>query len=251
VTIAAGTAKDLTLIVPCYRESSHIEKSVPHLLWTLRAFDLDYEVLFIDDVSPDDTREKLSRILQGYPESRLILNEVNLGRGATVEKGIRLSNARVVGFLDVDLSTQPIYVGHLARYILDDVADVATCQRIYKIDVRVLHKIFHRILMSYGYRSFSSRYLEHHLLDTETGSKFFNRVKILPVLDRIESKHWFWDTEVMVYSQLAGLRIVEVPSIYIRRPEKPTTVKVLSDSWTHLKSAIRLKRKMAEFKTFK
>ena len=202
VTTFAGTAKDLTVIVPCYREASHIETSATHLLWTLRGVNLDYEVVFIDDVSPDDTRERLKRILGPYPEAKLIENDVNLGRGATVEKGIRGSQARVVGFLDIDLSTQPVYIGQLARLILEDKADVATCQRIYKLDPRILHRIFHRVLMSYGYRHFASVYFRHRLLDTETGFKFFSRKEILPILDRIESKHWFWDTEVMVYARI-------------------------------------------------
>lgn len=235
---------DLTLVIPCYRESSHIERSFPDLMAALHRCRLDWEVVFIDDGSPDDTVAKLTRLTAAEPRTRLVVNEKNLGRGGTVMKGIRASTAKCVGFIDIDLSTPPLYVPHLAALVCEDRVDVATCRRSYKIELQVFHKVWLRYILSYGYRVLGRAVLGHSLADTETGCKFFNREKILPVLDRIEDPRWFWDTEVMIYSWLAGLRIVEDASIFIRRPEKPSTVKVAHDVAEYLRNLAAFRRKV-------
>jgi glycosyltransferase involved in cell wall biosynthesis len=205
---------------------------------------LDWEVVFIDDVSPDDTVARLTRLTAAEPRARLVVNEKNLGRGGTVMKGIRASTAKCVGFIDIDLSTPPLYVPHLAALICEDRVDVATGRRSYKIELRVFHKVWLRYILSYGYRSLGRAVLGHPLWDTETGCKFFHREKILPILDRIENPRWFWDTEVMMYAWLAGLRIVEDSSIFIRRPEKPSTVRVVQDVAEYLRNLAAFRRKV-------
>ena len=235
---------DLSLVIPCYCEGTHIERSFPQLLDALRRSALDYEVVFIDDASPDDTSAKLARLVAGEPRARLERNARNLGRGGTVARGIRMSEARVAGFIDIDLSTPPLYVPHLAHVVLEGRADVATCHRSYKVELAVLHRTWLRYLLSYGYRSLSRWYLGHPLRDTETGCKFFDRAKILPVLDRITDPRWFWDTEVMVYAWLAGLRIEEVKSIFLRRPEKPSTVRVVRDVLEYLRNLMAFRRRI-------
>jgi glycosyltransferase involved in cell wall biosynthesis len=239
-------AMDLSLIIPCYNEGTHIERSLPEVALVLSTTNLDYEIIVIDDCSRDDTREKLQRLAALDPRICLRPNDHNLGRGGTVTRGIRESSAKVVGFLDIDLSTHPIYAPYLSRMILDDKTDVATCRRTYKIELRVLHRTWFRMVLSHGYRRFSNLMFQHGLKDTETGFKFFNRVKILPILDQICDHHWFWDTEVMVLSQRAGLRVTEVDSLYVRRPEKPSTVKIVRDVLGYLKSAFHFRKRLKQ-----
>ena len=242
---------DLTLVIPCYCEGTHIEQSFSELLAALQRCKLDFEIVFIDDCSPDDTVQKLERLTAAEPSARLLRNDRNLGRGGTVTRGFRESNAKVVGFIDIDLSTPPLYVPHLAALVLEDRVDVATCRRSYKIEPQVFHKVWLRYVLSYGYRVLGRWVLGHGLADTETGCKFFDRARILPVLDRIEDPRWFWDTEIMVYASLAGLRIVEVNSIFIRRPEKPSTVKVARDVLDYLRNLVAFRQRIrGEVRTF-
>lgn len=237
---------DLSLIVPCYNEASHIDQSLPELVKVMSTSNLAYEIVLIDDSSSDDTRERLVRLAVMDARVRVEYNQRNLGRGGTVTRGFRESTATVVGFLDIDLSTQPVYAPYLTRLLLDDEADVATCRRTYKIELRVLHRTWHRILLSHGYRTFCRLMFRHGLKDTETGFKFFRREKLLPVLDRITDQHWFWDTEVMVLSHLFGYRIIEVDSLFVRRPAKPSTVKIIRDVAGYLRNAFRFRRALQE-----
>jgi len=117
--------------------------------------------------------------------------------------------------------------------------DVATAWRISKLDVRR----FHRHVLSHGYRSLSRWVLGHHLIDTETGCKFFNRERILPILERVQNKGWFWDTEIMLESHAAGLRIIEIPCVFLHRRDSVSTVRLTSDVWKYLVELIRYRRR--------
>lgn len=223
-------SKDLSLVIPCYNESPHIEASIRELLFCLSDSNLNWEIVFIDDCSPDNTHELLLKFQSLDPRIKVLKNEKNLGRGSTVARGINQSQSTVVGFLDVDLSTSPIYVPYFVKKILNGEADVATALRIYQIKFLQLHKIFVRMMLSIGYRFFSRCVLQHKFKDTETGFKFFNREKIIPIIKLIKDNHWFWDTEVMIYSKIHQLNVIEINTLFDRKPEKKSTVKVFKDT---------------------
>ncbi len=243
---------EVSIIIPCYQEETHLELSVSELIFNLNNFKFDYELLFIDDGSTDGTKLILEKIKNNFPHVKVFYNSYNIGRGASVEIGIRESDAKVVGFLDIDLSTPPVNIGPLIQLIQSDFVDVAIAFRVYKLKLSVLPFIIHRVILSYGYRILSRNYLGHKFRDTETGTKFFNRKKILSIIDQIEDKHWFWDTEVMLLSAIKGLKIVEIPAVYIRRPCKPSTVKIFKDVISYFRNLwkfrLRLRKHLSQKK---
>ena len=90
--------------------------------------------------------------------------------------------------------------------------------------------------------------LKNDMPDTEAGCKFFNRERILPVLASCEDQGWFWDTEIMLRSRMAGLKIEFPTVLFVRRPDKATTVRLIHDVieyWRRLfkfRSAIRTRQ---------
>ena len=85
--------------------------------------------------------------------------------------------------------------------------------------------------------------LKLDLKDTETGCKFFNREKILPILEEIHDRHWFWDTEIMARAYIKGLKIIETPSIFIRKGFY-TRVRIFRDSLVQFRNLARFKREL-------
>jgi glycosyltransferase involved in cell wall biosynthesis len=218
---------DLTLVLACYNEEPHIEDSVAQIVEVLDDTRLSYEIIFVDDCSRDRTRELIDSIIARYPNHamRRLFHEHNVGRGGTVTDGMRLGQGEVVGFIDIDLEVHARYIPSCVRAIQKG-ADVATAQRIYKFYWHSLD----RYLMSVGYIWLVQRLLKVPLKDTETGFKFFRRSRILPIFDEIEDTHWFWDTEVMVRSYLRGYRIAEIPTLFLRRFDKRSTVSPIGDT---------------------
>ena len=122
--------------------------------------------------------------------------------------------------------------------------DVATAKRNYTFRIRSID----RYLLSKGYSRLVKWVLGFPLQDTETGFKFFNRAKILPVLEKTHDQKWFWDTEIMVRSYLAGLKIIEIPTLFIRRFDKQSTVNPLRDSVEYLVKLFRFKKQIKQEK---
>jgi glycosyltransferase involved in cell wall biosynthesis len=229
---------DFSLVVACYNEEPLLEASMAATFEVLDALKWTSEVIFVDDASRDRTREAIDRIVAAHPDRalRVILHPSNVGRGGTVTDGIRAAHGRLVGFIDIDLEVH-------ARYLLPCLlaleagADVATAQRIYRFQWRSAD----RYLMSRGYLWIMQRAIGVPVRDTETGFKLFRRDRILPVLDRCEDRGWFWDTEVMVRAHAAGLRIVEVPALFLRRFDKQSSVRPLHDSIDYLRKLWRFR----------
>ncbi len=221
----------LSLVVACYNEGGHLEHSVRDTLRVIDALHLDAEIVFVDDASTDDTVAIIDRLIareSGRAFSK-ILHPRNIGRGGTVRDGIRAARGEYVGFIDIDLEVAAFYL--LPTLLaLQEGYDVVTVRRVYPITIRSLHRHF----MTRGYRTLRQWMLPLTIADSEAGYKFFRRDKILPVLATTEDEGWFWDTEILVRAERAGLRLYEFPAVFLRNEAKPTTVRPVRDSLRYL-----------------
>jgi glycosyltransferase involved in cell wall biosynthesis len=233
----------LSLVLACYNEEETLRESFAEIRDTLEGMQRPFEVLFVDDVSRDRTREIIRDLVAAHPslDLKVILHETNQGRGASVSDGFRAAQGFVAGYLDVDLEVHSRYIPSLVRAV-ERGADVATLRRIYAFQLRSLD----RYLMSRGYSFLVRHLLDVPLFDTETGYKFFRREALLPVLDAVLERRWFWDTEFMVRAARRGLRIEEIPGAYIRRFDKHSTVRGLRDSLDYFVRLLRFRRRLRE-----
>ncbi len=232
---------DLTLILPCFNEGPHLPGNLKLIVATLSRSGLTYEILIIDDCSRDETPEHIQRFCSQHQELRIqtCFHPKNLGRGATVTEGIRASQARFVGFIDVDLEVSPQYIPRLLLPLQRCDADVCIGDRTYRFELSAVK----RVIMSVVYRWLVRRALGTPDVDTESGCKFFRLSAVLPLLDSIEDSHWFWDTESTARFYAGGLHIASEPVLFIRNLEKQSTVKALRDSWKSFRSLMRFARR--------
>lgn len=232
----------LSLVIACYNEEHTLLQSFAEIRDTLLELHKPFEVLFVDDVSRDATRRLLEQIVGEHRELdlKVILHDVNKGRGATVSDGFRAARGEITGYLDVDLEVHSRYISSLVRAI-EKGADVATVRRIYAFQVRHLD----RYVMSRGYSWLVRTLLNTRLHDTETGYKFFRRERLLPVLDATTDPGWFWDTEFMIRAERQGLKIQEIPGAYVRRSDKASTLHGLRDSIDYFVRLLRFRALLA------
>ncbi len=218
---------DLSLVIACYNEEPLLEKSVKEIFRILDTTRWNYELIFVDDLSRDKTREIIDGIMETYKDKKIkkIFHEKNVGRGGTVSDGIRIAAGEVVGFIDIDLEVDALYIPSCVMAIKEGY-DIATAFRIYKFHFRSLD----RYIMSKSYHWLVQQILDIKLKDTETGFKFFRREKILLLLDEIQDRRWFWDTEIMTRAYYSGYKILEIPTLFIRRFDKRSTVNPLVDT---------------------
>jgi len=107
----------LSIIIPVYNE----EKTILEILARLRAvkFDLDYEIIVVDDGSTDKTKEILSReTILSSPSVKLISSDKNYGKGAALRRGFEAAQGDIVAIQDADLEYQPQELPLLIKPIL-------------------------------------------------------------------------------------------------------------------------------------
>lgn len=228
---------DLSLVLPCYNSAHFLAESVQAICRVLDRTPLSYEIIFVDDASRDATAALIADLVAAHPDWQFVRHQRNTGRGRAVMDGMRRARGRVIGFVDVDLATPAHYIPLLTYTVLDG-ADLATGLRVYSLSWRILH----RWILSRGYNRLVRWLLGVPFRDTETGCKFFRREALWPLLDELESPGWFWDTEVMVRAALRGYRIVEVPTVFVRRPELGSTVRLVRDTVEYARHLWRFRR---------
>ncbi|MDO8451920.1 MAG: glycosyltransferase [bacterium] len=232
---------DVSLVLPCYNEESHFEKSVAEIVRMLGLSRLVFEIIFVDDGSTDKTISLIEKTVKKFAFCRKIIHRKNLGRGIAVADGIRQAKAEIVGYIDIDLEVSPMYIADMVD-ILRRGHDVVIGKRMYRSN---FSSILREILSS-GYRGISRYLLDTGGLDTETGYKFFRTSRILRVLPMVRHPHWFWDTEVMVYAKRSGLKIAEVPVLFVRRTDKKSTVRIFRDTIEYISSLIQLRWRLRD-----
>lgn len=231
---------DLTLVLPCYNEEPVFEDSVRRILSVLDNSRLTYEIIFVDDKSQDRTPFLIKQAVKKRKNLRAIFHNRNAGRGVAVRDGVRAGRGLIAGYIDIDLEVSPVYIPEIVRSLIRGDSDLIIGQRIYRTN---LPSVFREIL-SVGYRKLSDRLVGTGGLDTESGYKFFRRRKILKVLSHARHPHWFFDTELVVYSRLAGLNVTEVPVLFIRRFDKKSSVRVFSDTRDYLVNLWKLRGRL-------
>lgn len=230
---------DFSLVLALYNESSVLPQSLKRIFESLDKSGLNYEIILIDDKSNDQTPELAKKEILDRSNCHFYQHERNLGRGGTVSEGLKLAKGAVVGFIDVDLEVGPEYMTGFVRKILSGEAEVIAGLRRYEFTLRC----FLRYLITGFYHQLVRLFLKLPFRDTETGYKFFNREKILPILEKVQDNGWFWDTEIMAQAYAHYLRVLELPVIFRRRDDKKSTVKIFHDSFDYLIKLIKFRKR--------
>lgn len=235
-----GTGKpDLSIVLACYNEASHLAGSFDRLKTVLSYANFSYEVVFVDDKSTDRTREVIDDIIVKNPgiQTKLILHDVNTGRGRAVTDGFKASGADIAGYIDADLEIDAVYIYSFYHAIRSGY-DAAIGERVSRLSPHSIKRIF----TGRSYNMLMRAFIDLPLHDTESGIKFFNRQKLLSIIDRVEDPHWFWDTEICARMFKAGFGIDEIPCIYARNKDKKSTVKVVGDSLYYFKKLLKFRK---------
>ena len=212
---------DSIVIIPTYNEKENIEKIIRAVLGLgPHAFN----ILVIDDGSPDGTAAIVKRLMEDEFKNRLFIIERRgkLGLGTAYIAGFKWAIEQKYDYIfemDADFSHDPKDLPRLYEACATDGADVAIGSR-YVSGVNVVNWPMGRVLMSYYASKYVRTVLGVKLHDTTAGFKCYRRQVLEAIdLDAIRFKGYAFQIEMKYTSYKIGFKIKEVPVIFVNRRE--------------------------------
>ena len=211
---------DSVVIIPTYNEKENIEKIIRAVFGLEKKFD----ILIIDDGSPDGTADIVRRLQDSEFAGRLHLIERSgkLGLGTAYIRGFKWAVEQKYDYvfeMDADFSHNPDDLPRLYSACADEGYDVAIGSR-YVSGVNVVNWPMGRVLMSYYASKYVRMVLGVPLHDTTAGFKCYRRKVLETVdLDAIRFKGYAFQIEMKFTAYKLGFKLKEVPVIFVNRIE--------------------------------
>ena len=228
---------DVEIVVPVFNEEAALERSVRRLYRFLQAeFPFSWRIVIADNASTDATAQIAGRLAASLPGVELLRLE-RKGRGRALRTAWATSGARVVAYMDVDLSTDLRGLLPLVAPLLSGHSDLAIGTRLAH-GARVVRGP-KRELISRAYNSILHTVLRARFSDAQCGFKAA-RTDALGggLLDAVRDDGWFFDTELLVLAQRRGLRIHELPVDWVDDPD--SRVHIVRTALDDLRGVARL-----------
>ena len=224
------------IVVPVRNEERDLAPSVRRLVGFLReSFPFSARITIADNGSTDATWAIADRLARELPEVRAVHMELP-GRGRALRAIWSQSEAEVLAYMDVDLSTDLNALLPLVAPLLSGHSDLAIGTRLAR-GSRVIRGA-KRELISRGYNLLLRTLMGARFSDAQCGFKAIRRDQARALLPLTSDTGWFFDTELLVLAERGGLRIHEIPVDWI--DDLDSRVDIIATALADLRGMARL-----------
>ncbi|WP_406044337.1 glycosyltransferase family 2 protein [Micromonospora sp. NBC_00898] len=228
----------LDVVVPVHNEEADLGPCVRRLHAHLTAhFPYPFRITVADNASVDGTLAVAEALAGELPEVGVLHLDAK-GRGRALRAAWSASPAPVLAYMDVDLSTDLAALLPLVAPLLSGHSDLAIGTRLARTS-RVVRGA-RREVISRGYNLLLRGALAVRFSDAQCGFKAIRADVAAGLLPLVRDSGWFFDTELLVLAQRAGLRIHEVPVDWVDDPD--SRVDIVSTALADLRGIGRLAR---------
>lgn len=233
-----GKRARVDVVIPVYNEEKDLEASILKLRqYLLDHVDYDWRIIVADNASRDHTLEIAQSLSQRFPGQVGYVHLDQKGRGRALRKAWTESDADVVSYMDVDLSTDLGAFRPLIDPLLSGAYDVAIGSRL----ARGAHvqRGLKREFISRTYNLMIKLMFWHHFSDAQCGFKAVTRRAVREIVPLIQDQAWFFDSELLLLAERLGFKISEVPVTWADDPD--SRVKIASTAWEDVKGLFRVR----------
>ena len=205
----------LSVVIPAYKEAGRVGKTLKKINEYLARQNYTYEIIAVNDGSPDKTAEVVKQLLLEIKNLRLIDNKENRGKGYVVRQGMLEAKGEIRVFMDADNSTT---IDHIERMWIEfdlgrevvigsrDIkgADIAVPQPWWRIMLGNIFNLIVQIISGlWG------------IWDTQCGFKAFTAKAVEDIFPKCQIDRFAFDVEILVLAKKMGYKIKEVPVRWI------------------------------------
>jgi len=205
------------VIIPTYNEKGNIDRMIKKVF----SLQVDFDLLIIDDNSPDGTADIVKELQNDYKDRLFIIErEGKLGLGTAYIRGFKWALEHGYNFIfemDADFSHNPEDLPRLYNGCIEENADVVVGSR-YKNGANVVNWPIGRIILSYYASKYVSFITGMKIKDATAGFKCY-RKRVLEAIDfdKIRFKGYAFQIEMKFSSWKHGFKIIEIPIIFTNR----------------------------------
>ncbi|HEX7117192.1 MAG TPA: glycosyltransferase family 2 protein [Longimicrobiales bacterium] len=198
--------RDFVVVIPAYNEAENIPELVRELRATFDRYDLEGEVVLVDDGSTDDTAEIARREAAEWGRLKVVSHRRNFGKTEALLTGVEASEGNVIVLFDADLQHLPVEIPRFLAKI-DEGWDIVTGRKVGRYSKRAVSGIYNWL----------SRRLFSVPVSDLNSMKAFRR----EVLDEVRLRH-DWHRFFVVLAYARGFSMTEIPiALHPRRHGEP------------------------------
>ncbi|MFN8532027.1 MAG: dolichyl-phosphate beta-glucosyltransferase [Dehalococcoidia bacterium] len=225
------------IVIPVYNE----EKALPGSVEQLRAFlaDVflpDWRIVIADNASVDRTPVVGAALADEYPDVRYLRLEQK-GRGRALRTAWLASDADILSYMDVDLSTNLSAFPPMIDSIVTRGYDLAIGSRL--MSASRTTRSLKREVISRGYNALITLLFRQHFSDAQCGFKAITHRAAHDLVPLVEDQTWFFDTELLLRAEQRGYRIAEVPVEWIE--DLDSRVKIARTALDDVRGLLRVR----------
>lgn len=229
----------LTIIFPVLNERLRLESGITRTVEYLSAIAYeDYEIIIVDNGSEDETPEIAAMLCEKYPKVQY--ERINVrGVGAAFRRGVELSKGDIVGYMDIDLSTNIKHLGEAIHIFKtrDEVQYINGSRFAKESDTK--GRKWYRKITSQGLLILLKLFLGMKCTDAICGFTFVRRQTALSLVEGCSQDNgWFYMIEYLLRAEKRGVEILDYPVDW--QEDYNTTVKVFKTICNYLKQITRL-----------
>lgn len=212
------SANKYSVILPTYNEKRNLPILVYLLAKTFKEQNLDWEVVIVDDNSPDGTQVIAKKLIDIYGENHVQLRARagKLGLGTAYVHGLQFVTGNFVIIMDADFSHHPEAIPEFIAKQKTEDFDIVTGTRyvgnggVYGWDLK-------RKLVSRGANFLASTVLRPHVSDLTGSFRLYKKEVLAKIIDETKSKGYVFQMEMMVRAKALGFAVGEVPISFVDR----------------------------------
>jgi len=208
-----------SIILPTYNE----RRNLPIITWLLaRTFtenNLDWELIIVDDASPDGTQLIAQQLQKVYTPQRVLLKPRagKLGLGTAYVHGLQFCTGNFVIIMDADFSHHPKFITQMIGTQKNGDYDIVTGTRYAGSSAGVYGWDLKRKLVSRGANLFADTVLRPGVSDLTGSFRLYKKAVLEKVIRCTESKGYTFQMEMMVRAKAMGCTVAEVPITFVDR----------------------------------